>query len=539
MNERQRILELVKKGVITSEEGLVLLENLAKKNSEAEQTVNFKTNQATAEPEAKQADATSTQVKDTDEAAEAERDRAEAEADRKEAEADRAEADQQRADDDAAAGDADQQRYEDELNRLKAELGECIQSQSETNRKIAAVQKQIDFDQEHITVIDAMEDLDSLTDEKREERGAAKRRVVELQQTIENLQLTLDELNHKISDLNKQIAKITRDRIKASIHFDDIRDQTAETFGNFGDKMADFGTQIGGYVRDTVKSVVDNIDWNDVTVKVPGLASTSLKHDFVYPACTASILDIKNANGDVVLQTWDSEDIKVVADIKFYGKLDGDLLSAFAERSRIDVNDDHFIFQVPNKRIRANLEIFLPERTYDHINVRLLNGGLRAEQLHFKDAYLKTTNGKITLNGAEGTMVEIEDTNGTVELQGVDLRQGLLSTVNGSVIVAGKVQAGEFSTVHGSIKTSLTNNDLHRLNISSVNGNVKVSLPRDLAFAGHGQTKFGNVNTRSYNLEIVDSRSTTGANVTFKRGDNGAKIELTSTSGSIFLKDNN
>ncbi|WP_261807439.1 daptomycin-sensing surface protein LiaX [Lapidilactobacillus luobeiensis] len=536
MNERQRILELVKKGVITSEEGLVLLENLAKKNSEAEQTVNFKTNEHKSASETTQApadDAAKTAAQQT----EATTGSASSDQDTTD-EMKRADQEQTEADDTADNENDQTNQFEAELNRLKAELGKCIEAQSETNRKIAAVQKQIDFDQEHITVIDAMEDLDSLTDEKREERGAAKRRVVELQQTIDNLELTLDELNKKIGDLNREIARVTRERIKTTIHFDDIRDQTAETFSNFGGKMADFGTQLGGYVRDTVKNVVDNIDWNDVTVKVPGIASTSFKHDFVYPACAATILDIKNANGDIVLRTWDSEDIKVAANIKFYGKIEGDQLAAFAERSRIDVNDDHFIFQVPNKRIRANLEIFLPVRTYDHINLRLLNGSVEVDDLKFKDAYLKTTNGRILLNGVNGTMAEVEDTNGTVELHDVDLRQALLSTVSGTVIATGQVQAGEFSTVHGSVKVTLTNEDLHRLNISSVNGSVKVALPRDLAFSGHAQTSFGNVNTRSYDLDIVDSRSTTGANVTFKRGENGAKIDLSSTSGSVFIKDN-
>lgn len=49
---------------------------------------------------------------------------------------------------------------------------------------------------------------------------------------------------------------------------------------------------------------------------------------------------------------------------------------AFDARSQIDVDDERISFQIPNKRIRADLVFYLPTRTYDHVAVKLLNGNV-------------------------------------------------------------------------------------------------------------------------------------------------------------------
>lgn len=549
MNERERILDLVKKGIISSEEGLVLLENLSKKN--ANTTPNAQPTNYSDQNDDEAADREEAEQEAAEARAEAEEERKEAEEERREAQQEAEEARQDALDD-----------LEDQLSDLKDDLADHNEDLAETEQKIAAVSKQIQLDQEHITVIDAMEDLDSLTDEKRQERVAAKSRVVELQQTVDNLQLTRDELQGQIDQLNQQISQVNRKRIKINLNFDHLRDNTNATLNDFGEKLGDFGTQFGnkygkemsdfgekvgdlgsqfgGYMRDAFKNVMDNIDWNDVTFKVPGLATTSFKHDFVFENCGATILDVKNANGDVTLNRWEQPDIKVAANIKLYGKMDeADKLTAFTDRSRIDVNDDHFIFQVPNKRIQANLDIYLPARVYDHINLNLLNGSINIGALQAKDVYLKTTNGKISITDLQATMVEAEDVNGAIDVLNAELRELLLSTVNGNATVVGQLQAGKLSTVHGNVKATLNNDDLHRLEASSVNGNVKIAVPASLNFFGTAKTSFGQVNTRSFGLQIDDQRSTTGANMSFSRGDHPeTKLQLSSTSGSIYLKDN-
>ena len=57
----------------------------------------------------------------------------------------------------------------------------------------------------------------------------------------------------------------------------------------------------------------DNVEWKDIKMKVPGVATTKFEHEFNYPNPQASLIDVKVANGTVVFKTWDQEDVKVEA----------------------------------------------------------------------------------------------------------------------------------------------------------------------------------------------------------------------------------
>lgn len=530
MNERERILDLVKKGVISSEEGLVLLENLAKKNSQSQSTMG--------DHEQPETDSNTTQAEDQTKSEQKATSSQKQSADTQKKQAAHTDHESKQDDQKSEA----RQALDAKLSQLKAELADTNEKLNDTQQKIQAVQKQIDFDQEHITVFDAMEDLDDLTDEKRKERNEAKARVVELQQTIENLELAKDELVASQDRLTHELNRVNRQRLKENIRLDEFVDNTSAAFNDLGEKVSDWSNQVGSFMKDTAKSVMDNIDWNDVTVKVPGLTSTSFQHDFVYPRNQATILDLKNANGAVSVQTWDQPDVKIAAKIKIYGKLTEDeQLKAFTDRSRIDVNDDHLIFQVPNKRVCADLAVYLPKRTYDHISLKLLNGSLHLADLKGKDIYLKTTNGKVTLEHVDATMVEIEDVNGTISLTDSQLHEALFSTVNGSVRVHGEVEAAKLSTINGSVKATLTNPDLHRLTASSVHGNVKVALPQEVALAGTAASTFGQIHTRCHDLDVERRESKTGSSLRLNRDkadQEAATLALTTTTGSIYLKDN-
>ncbi|HBK7120824.1 TPA: DUF4097 family beta strand repeat protein, partial [Enterococcus faecium] len=148
----------------------------------------------------------------------------------------------------------------------------------------------------------------------------------------------------------------------------------------------------------------------------PGIATTKFEHEFYYEAPAASILDIKAANGNVTLKTWDSDDVKVEAKIKLYGKMGAEPFEAFSERSQIEVNEDHISFQIPNKRVRADLVFYLPKRVYDHAAIKLLNGNIMIETLEAKDIYTKSTNGNIIVNQLTATMLEVEGVNGNIDI---------------------------------------------------------------------------------------------------------------------------
>lgn len=308
--------------------------------------------------------------------------------------------------------------------------------------------------------------------------------------------------------------------------------------------MSEAGSQLGKFLKKTFQTVSetvnDNMEWKDVSLRVPGIATTKFEHEFYYEAPAASILDIKAANGNVTLKTWDSNDVKVEAKIKLYGKMGAEPFEAFSERSQIEVNEDHISFQIPNKRVRADLVFYLPKRVYDHAAIKLLNGNIMIETLEAKDIYTKSTNGNIIVDQLTATMLEVEGVNGNIDIRNGNILDSIIETVNGTVTFGATAENLSVSLVNGDVRLTIKEDNLKKVEASSVNGNVKVALPDGIGLEGHAKTSLGSINSRLSNYEVVrEKKERTNQMLQFRRVSDGeiAQVQLSTTTGSIYLKD--
>src|SRR5699024_4244418 len=96
---------------------------------------------------------------------------------------------------------------------------------------------------------------------------------------------------------------------------------------------------LGDVFRQTMKSTresLDNIDWKDIdfNLNVPRKVQSEFDHEWLFEDTTATILDFKNANGNIQFKPSVNENIKISANIKFYGKVEeATPLAAFEARS--------------------------------------------------------------------------------------------------------------------------------------------------------------------------------------------------------------
>lgn len=531
MKERERILELVKQGIITTEEALILLENTAhKKGKEAvkkdqenvQKTVLTKEDVAPKvekTPEINLNKSPEPTLEDIDHVVE-------------EGEA-RVETEQ----------NEDRARLEAILEELANEASGYSVKLDETNKNIAEIDAQIKLKKEALMVFETKEELDELTSEDEAQVTVIEDEIDALTEELDVLNEEKEQLEAQLKDVKKQQWGTHKKNISEKFEIpDDWKETATETMNSVGGKVTEVGTQFGKFMKETFNSVIENVDWKDVNIRVPGLAATKFDHEFSYPASEATILDVKVANGDVTFQNWDSEDIKIEAKIKIYGKLDVENpFEAFLERSKIEVDDDHLLFHVPNKRIRCDLTFFLPERTYDHTAVKLLNGNLRFEEFEVKDIYTKSTNGNIVFNRLTATMLETEGVNGNISILDSEIRDLVVSSINGGITARGDIKSGNLSTVNGTVRTTLTGMDLQRLEASSVNGTVKVAFPAEVSLEGTAKSNLGAIQNRIQDVEVLkEKKDRTNQFLEFRRitGDSGTlQIKLSTTTGSILMKD--
>ena len=593
MQDRERILELVKKGVLSTEEALVLLESMAvekdtkqiqkvadqvsEKKNLFERPVTPRTPVAPVPPVSPEHPVDAEKAQDVHDVEQAARDAAQAAADgaqaTKDAEQAGKDAEQAAKDAEQAAKDAEQatkdaeQAAKDKAEREKelAELAEKANAASaeldNVNEEIVKLTEDIKVKLEAKQVYDTMEELGTLTESKVAERKDVLDALNQLEDSLSLAKICQSELEQELKGINKKRFNFAKERISQKFEIpEDWKTQTKETFEQVGGKVQDASTQLGGFFKKTFNSVMDavndNVDWKDVNIKMPGIATTKFSHTFNYPEVNASIIDIKLANGRVEFKESDTTDLKVEADIKLYGKMDAETpLQAFLEKSQIDVDDDIISFQIPNKRVKADLVFYLPKRVYDHVSLKLLNGDIKSGALQAKDVFAKSTNGEINFSNSEASMLEINGVNGDIIVSDSKLIDLAIESVNGDITFKNTVlSSASAKLVNGDIRATMTDGGFTTLSATSVNGDVKVAIPASVGLDGHAQTTLGTVQQRLSNVEVTSAQ---GANATVhnysfdassKKGkqviafqrlnENGvAKVDVKTTTGNIYLKD--
>jgi DUF4097 and DUF4098 domain-containing protein YvlB len=530
MKERERVLELVKKGILTSEEALVLLENMATEKDEKQiKKVADQVNASNITAET-QADQPEIDVQATDKQAET-KDTSET---------------KETADSEKDYDEQDRENLEKILDELATKANQASVDLDEVNAEISGIKVEMKEAQERLMEINTKEELGELSDEELVERRAVEDSIRELEAALAEHKIEKAKFEAALKSIRKEQWQETKEKVASKLEIpDDWKDQAEETFNQVGEKMTEVGSQVGGFFKKTFSSLSDamndNLEWKDLKVKVPSVATTKFDHEFNYPNPQASLIDVKVANGNVVFKMWDQPDVKVEAKIKLYGKMSGDTpMEAFLERSHIDVDDETISFQVPNKRVRADLTFYLPERTYDHVAIKLLNGNITVETLKAKDVYTKSTNGTITFKQIDATMLEVEGVNGELKILDGTILDTIIETVNGSIIVTATPQNLSASLINGDIKITAKEDSLRKIEATSTNGNVKIALPNSLSVEGLAKTQLGSINSRLKELEIVRDKKERGNQLLQFRRINGetiAHISASTTTGNIFLKD--
>ena len=519
MKERERILDLVKKGILSTEEGLDLLESMATEKDEKQIK--------------KEADKVTASHKEKDQASQL-IDELENGEERISEPVDPKEKERQ-----------DQENLEKILDELATEANKTSARLDEVNAQFADNKAARNEKQEALMQLNTKEELGELTEEELAQRQTLEAEIKELEATGDTLLEEQLKLEAELKDIRKNQWSEKKETFTDKFELpDDWKDQATDTLNQVGEKMSEAGSQLGKFLKKTFQTVSetvnDNMEWKDVSLRVPGIATTKFEHEFYYEAPAASILDIKAANGNVTLKTWDSDDVKVEAKIKLYGKMGAEPFEAFSERSQIEVNEDHISFQIPNKRVRADLVFYLPKRVYDHAAIKLLNGNIMIETLEAKDIYTKSTNGNIIVNQLTATMLEVEGVNGNIDIRNGNILDSIIETVNGTVTFGATPENLSVSLVNGDVRLTIKEDNLKKVEASSVNGNVKVALPDSIGLEGHAKTSLGSINSRLSNYEVVrEKKERTNQMLQFRRVSDGeiTQVQLSTTTGSIYLKD--
>ncbi|MBO0457149.1 daptomycin-sensing surface protein LiaX [Enterococcus hulanensis] len=580
MNEREKILESIKKGILSPEEGLDLLESLGLKDTETKteetsepQAENITEPETTSEPETIEPEKT---VESEEEFEVEETPETEAASD---------------FEDPAAFDEVPEQEYEEKI--ISEEVPEFNEEPAqETESEAESMEINHEEKQPADSVASMIDEWENKAEPEPEETDPVRSKIDEfdlaLQTKIETLRVKKEEFRElnleaelgiisseneviynqmkiELKELEEEIELLKHERktIDEDLFASPERPYVSDGFFEVPDDFEeqkyrpmdrpqvepnDWASRIGRVVNRAAKTVTDTVNNSDfdlkkINQKFYGTAKTHFSHQFTFEDIDAQTIDIKLAKGKVILKTWEDEtinDVKVEATVSLLGQMEEpDPIDAFLERSRIDVNNYQILFHVPNKRVDAKLTFYLPKRQYNNLALRLLNGDLMIEELSAKNSSIKATNGTILIKELDASMLEFEGVNNEIEIREGQILDASIETVTGTIIARADIVRSEYSLINGDIKVTAKNNNLKKLEAQSVNGDVKVSLPQTIGIEGSAKTGIGTINYRFANCETVQERSGNTQKVLhFQRAaENAAQIEVSSKAGSIYLKD--
>ncbi|WP_338490079.1 DUF4097 family beta strand repeat-containing protein [Ruoffia tabacinasalis] len=534
MNEKERIIDLVKQNVISMEEALDLLE-AASNNDTLSESANTTDEEATQTTQA---------TDDTEKETEASINQTFEEVFNQGKDFAKYMSDYFKQNAEKKADFEEWSEFEEtedteNIKNNQARLAEINTEIQALNDKIAKENEKLVISKQRIREIEIFEELDDLTPEMIEQKA----------NTIEkrdHIQAELDILQSKFTELQseKEALGWSKESNKQDFKefFNNRSEKFAEAATHFGKEASREGKKWGSFFTEQSKSFLENFNLKDVNVsfQVPWIKTSSQDYEFTYPVEGVNRFEIELYNGSVEVVSHDGDDIVVDAEVRFHGSHEETSKEHFEEVNTIGIFDNRFVLKVTSPKFSVDGTIKVPQGDVDRFQIQLLNGEVNLDGLTSKEIVVKNKNGDVSLNKVTANEVSLDLLNGDIDIQNSPIDTLVMSDLNGDVRVNGYIRNLSADTLNSDFYLTKKDTNDANVKIKTVSGDVKLSLPSQMNLTIDSKTTHGEVKNRLSNLESIDEHPTK-QKAHYHRivsGDtDNAMVNITTTSGDIFLKD--
>jgi hypothetical protein len=277
----------------------------------------------------------------------------------------------------------------------------------------------------------------------------------------------------------------------------------------------------------------------------PGLSPAATPVDEHRAASPQGAVEIDNVAGLIDVQGWDKSEVAVTGTI---GKgVERVEVTADGNRTSIRVilpkghnwgmheGEAHLLVQVPtNSSIAASLvsSDLKVSAVHGGLELRTVSGNISGEG--GGDVHANSVSGDIHFKAAAAKRIEIKAISGNIELTGgnADIEA---TTVSGDArLNLGSVSRARFKTVSGNFSATLSAAADAQIEGESVSGDIKLDFANTPAADYDIQTLSGNIDN-CFGPKPLESRHGPGARLSFKTGDGGARVRVSSNSGAVRL----
>ncbi len=208
-------------------------------------------------------------------------------------------------------------------------------------------------------------------------------------------------------------------------------------------------------------------------------------------------ISINIANGKVEIIPTEEANVSAVVKAKCYrGSNEEEVKARFAEEFIFTTEANKLRIFSDMKTIATHVVLYVPKKSYNHISARLFNGDFIAKNMEVNTLKIRTTNGKVDLDGLTFQRGDIETGNGTVQVQRVTGDSLEVETMNGRIYVDGKLKEIEGSSISGQVILTTKDKDARKIEGTAVAGTVEIYVPKNVSIKGEVTTQLGKIDVQ-------------------------------------------
>ncbi|WLR49285.1 DUF4097 family beta strand repeat-containing protein [Halobacillus litoralis] len=329
-------------------------------------------------------------------------------------------------------------------------------------------------------------------------------------QMIEKGTISAEEGAKLLEAVEEPSPKSSEQREKSKYGLRNFMDDAMEKIKN-----ADFDFSFGEYVEFNDETILPNEEFHDA--------------------------DLSISNGSLKVHTWDQEDVKASYQVKVYQvETEEEARTRFHDETQVEIKNGLLRIASPSKKIKMNVDIFIPNKKYEFIKSQLTNGNLNLENIKSDHFQMKTSNGAVNAKQLSGETCKMQTGNGAIHLQEGTFEECETDTINGAITLSGDIGKTDASSVSSSITVDYSGAKAHTGFYKTTTGRIQVSLPTEKKIDGVLRTKFGPIQCELDNYKILKDRKDVANKMlefeAYEQFEDAYHIEAETKTGSVTVQ---
>ena len=285
----------------------------------------------------------------------------------------------------------------------------------------------------------------------------------------------------------------------------DVRQNERSTpdspFSGFEERVRTWGDQLARSIEEPMRNMADEIKAAAKKAESSAKSFRGARYDYTFSADGISALLIEMRSGDLTLGISEDENIHVVE--RSQAELNEQQRASFnrsgdclrISQGRNYVGFFFFGFGI----ISSNLEVYLPECTWRSIiasgvmdvnvdgldcqslSLKSSSGDMNLNRLRVQSLIIESISGDIDLAG-DVEALDIRNKSGDINLHGVNIGSFSADLISGDIVLDGSLRRAALKGKSGDTRIS-TATPLEALNIETISGDVRLSLPENDGFS--------------------------------------------------------